>query len=540
MLQQSHPSQTDASSNGHQNGDVSRHASNGPGTLMLGDGPLSARELWRFAQGANSPHHHLRIKYSRAAVDRMAEASKLLHKLVAAEEPVYGVNTGFGFFANVVIPPEKIEALQKNIVRSHCTGVGEPLSRDLVLAMWLIGLNTMAKGNSGIRFRIIESITKTLEAGILGIVPSQGSVGASGDLAPGAHAALVLLGEGSCTAPAGGKIVKLRAAEALRQVGVTPVELGPKEGLSLINGTHLSTALAVKAWSEGEYLLKVANLAAALTLEALGGDRMTCDESVLKAHGHPGTIACGQELSGWLGRSSELSAHHIDSHWIQDPYSLRCVPQVHGAVWDELEYSSVVLEREINAVTDNPLLFPDEGTVRYGGNFHAIHPARVSDRLASALTTLANISERRISQSMKAPRGHLPTFLVTDGGVNSGFMMAHVTAAALVSEAKTQCFPASVDSIPTNVTQEDHVSMGPVAGIKACRVVDILRQVLAIELLTAAQGLHLMRPLQSSPRLEKVYAWIRSLVPPLEEDRVLTDDIELIVEKLRAHELEVA
>jgi histidine ammonia-lyase len=387
------------------------------------------------------------------------------------------------------------------------------------------------------RVGTLKAVTTLVEAGILGCVPSQGSVGASGDLAPGAHAALTVIGEGWCTAPAGSKFARMPAATALRRSGVKPLELGPKEGLSLINGTHLTTALAVKAWSEGEYLLKVANLAAALTLEALGGDRMTCAEPTLRAHGHPGTIACGKELGGWLGESSQLSARHRDSHWIQDPYSLRCVPQVHGAVWEELNHSETVLEREINAVTDNPLLFPDEGMVRYCGNFHAIYPARVSDRLASAFATLASISERRISQSMRAPRGHLPTFLIKDGGLNSGFMMAHVTAAALVSECKSLSFPASVDSIPTNVTQEDHVSMGPAAGLKANRVLENLRRVLAIELLTAAQGLYLMRPDRASPRLEAAYARIRELVSPMEHDRVLTDDIELITETIQRRQI---
>ena len=223
-----------------------------------------------------------------------------------------------------------------------------------------------------------------------------------------------------------------------------------------------------------------------------------------------------------------MSIKHRETHWIQDPYSLRCVPQVHGTVWEELQHAGTVLEREINAVTDNPLLFPDEGMVRYCGNFHAIYPARVADRLASAFTTLASISERRISQSMRAPRGHLPTFLIKDGGLNSGFMMAHVTAAALVSDSKSQCFPASVDSIPTNVTQEDHVSMGPIAGIKANRILDNLRRVLAIELLTGAQAIYLNRPSQASPRLEAVYERIREYVSPMECDRVLSDDIDLV------------
>jgi histidine ammonia-lyase len=505
--------------------------------LTLGAGALSPETLWQTARHAVTPGRSLRIEYSPAASQRIRRASELLDSIVADNEPVYGINTGFGHFANVVVPPDKILALQKNIVRSHCCGVGDLLPRDIVSAIWLIGLNTISRGHSGVRIETVQTIIRSLEAGILGCVPCQGSVGASGDLAPGAHAVLTLLGEGWCTVPSGGTFVTVPAAEALAEIGMDPVELGPKEGLSLINGTRLTTALAVKAWFEGRYLLRIANLAAAMTLEALGGDRMTCAAPTMQAHGHPGTIECGAELRHWLGESSELSERHAENHWIQDPYSLRCVPQVHGAVWEELEHSAAVLEREVNAVADNPLLFPDEDMVRYCGNFHAIYPARVADNLASAFTTLASISERRISQAMRAPRGHLPTFLVRDGGVNSGFMMAHVTAAALVSESKSNSFPASVDSIPTNVTQEDHVSMGPIAGMKAVRNLDNLRRVLAIELLTAAQALCLVHPSKPSRRLEEIHDRIREFVPALDDDRNLSDDIELIAEKIQQREI---
>ena len=538
MLQQHIKS--NGETNGHSVANRARphiHVNGSQPTITLGEKHLNPEVLWQFAELALDPSKRVKIEYAPAAMTRIAAAADLLHKLVAAEEPVYGVNTGFGHFANVAIPPEKVIELQRNIVRSHCTGVGELLSRDLVFAMWLIGLNTICRGHSGVRPSTLQAVTKIVEAGILGCVPSQGSVGASGDLALGAHAALTIMGEGQCTMPEGGTFVKIPAAAALDRIGAETVELGPKEGLGLINGTHLSTALAVKAWYEGSYLMRVANMAAAMTIEALGGDRATCAEPTMLAHGHPGTIECGRQLREWLGASSELSARHRETHWIQDPYSLRCVPQVHGTVWEELQTGGVTLEREINAVTDNPLLFPDEGMVRYCGNFHAIYPARVSDRLASAFTTLASISERRISQSMRAPRGHLPTFLIKDGGLNSGFMMAHVTAAALVSDSKSQSFPASVDSIPTNVTQEDHVSMGPIAGIKANRVLDNLRRVLAIELLTASQALYLTRTHRASPRIEAAYERVREFVTPMENDRVLTDDIELIAETLRQRKL---
>ena len=333
--------------------------------------------------------------------------------------------------------------------------------------------------------------------------------------------------------PHAGGFIELPAAEALIRHGLKPITLGPKEGLSLINGTMLTTAMALKAWYDGRHLVDVANLAAAMTIEALGGSRLPFHEEVLHAHGHPGTIHCGRQVSQWLGRSSELSAQHADRHWIQDPYSLRCVPQVHGAVWEEIEVSESVLEREINSAADNPLLFPEENMVANCGNFHAIYPARVCDQLASALTTLGNIAERRVSQAMRAPRGHLPTFLVHEGGLNSGFMMAHVSAAALVSESKSMSFPASVDSIPTNLLQEDHVSMGPIAGMKVNRIVANVGRILAIELLSAAQALHLQRPRKPSPRIEEVYRRIRQFIPPLEKDRQLTGDIEAIATMIR-------
>jgi histidine ammonia-lyase len=498
---------------------------------------LTPAGLWEVCRGALDPDKGLKIGFSPQAVDRVSRAASLLAKLVAAEEPIYGINTGFGHFANVLVSPERLVELQYNIVRSHCCAVGEHLPRDVVTAMWLIDLNKICRGHSGVRMETLRSIARMLEAGILACVPSQGSVGASGDLAPAAHAVQAALGEGRCTMPCDGEFVEMPAGEALCRAGLDPVQLGPKEGLSLINGTMLTTALAIKAWYEGRQLLRIANLAAAMSIEAMGAARTVCAEEVTRAQGHAGTIECGQQMADWLGRTSELSQLHADKHWIQDPYSLRCAPQVHGAVWDEIQSSEAVLECELNAACDNPLLFPEERMTLCCGNFHAIYPARVSDRLASALATLASISERRISQAMRAPRGHLPTFMVHDGGLNSGFMMAQVTAAALVSESKAFSFPASVDSIPTNLLQEDHVSMGPIAGMKALRVVANLRRVLAIELLAAAQAFDLMRPHQPSPRLAEIHSAIRRRVPPLDRDRNLSDDIELIAQMIYQQEI---
>ncbi|MFV1969252.1 MAG: histidine ammonia-lyase, partial [Pirellulaceae bacterium] len=494
----------------------------------LGSDCLEPSTVWETALLANAPGSRLRIRLTASARKRIFQATAFLDKLVAAEEPIYGINTGFGYFADVQIPPEKLVELQYNIIRSHCSNVGEALDRDITLASWLVNLNKFCQGNSGVRLELIETIIKSLEAGILAVIPSRGSVGASGDLSSSAHAARALLGEGLCTYPQNGDFVTVPAAEALAACGVAPITLGPKEGLSLVNGTALTTALAVKAWYVGRRLLRIANAAAAMTIEALGGARWICAQRTVRAHRHRGTIQCGAEIAGWLGKRSEMAYRHVDKQWIQDPYSMRCAPQVHGAVWEEIDASESILRNEINAATDNPLLFPEEMCVSNTGNFHAIYPARVSDRLASALATLASISERRINQAMCAKRKHLPTFLVQNGGLNSGFMMAHVTAAALVSEAKSLSMPASVDSIPTNIEQEDHVSMGPIAGFKAIRILDNLRGVLSIELLCAAQAFDLLAPAKPSPALAELHAEIRKLVPPLEQDRSLSEDIEAI------------
>lgn len=501
--------------------------------LSLGDAPLEPAAVWQCARGASVPHASLRIDLTDAAWERISVAAGFVAGIVAHERPVYGVSTGAGHFADVLIPPERIEALQRNLIRSHCCGVGTPLGRDLVMAMWLIRLNTICQGHSGTRVDTVRAIVRLLESGVLAEVPSRGSVGASGDLAPAAHAALVLLGEGWCIAPDGGGFRRISATEGLVRAGLAPLRLAAKEGLSLINGTQLTTALALKAWYEGQSLLRMANLAAAMTFEALHGSRTVLDPRVLALHRHEGTARMGQELQAWLSGKSGIHDSHHRIKWAQDPYSLRCIPQVHGAVWEELRQAESLLREEINAAADNPLVFPADGVSLSCGNFHAIYVARMSDRLASALTTLASISERRINFAMNSVRTGLPDFLVNDGGVQSGFMMAQVTAAALVSECKALSFPASVDSIPTNNDQEDHVSMGPAAGFKALEIVDRLRQVLAIELIVAAQALDLRQPHEPAPRLGDAKRRIRRDVPRLVEDRVLAADIAVIERRIQ-------
>ena len=501
--------------------------------ITLDGESLEIESLWQFCQAALDPSAKLRIHISPAAAKRVSDAEEFLHELAHSGDTVYGLNTGFGYFAKTRINEDQIETLQHNIIRSHAVGVGEELPRDLTMMLWLILLNSVCRGHRGLALGKLKSIIAMLEAGILAAVPARGSVGASGDLAPTAHAVLATLGEGECTMPTAapsGEMVftRMTAADALKCAQIQPLKLGPKEGLCLINGTQLSAALAVTLWHETNQILTTANLAAAMTIEALRGSHHMTDEPLLREQRQSGTLECGRAIANWLSGDTEISNSHANCDRVQDSYSLRCAPQVHGMVWDELRHTREILEREINATTDNPLLFPDRKLVIHGGNFHAIYPARVSDKLAMAMATIASISERRINTAMRTEKSGLPTFLIKNGGLNSGFMMVQTTAAALVSECKSLCFPASVDSIPTNNDQEDHVSMGPGAGLKALQIAKHVRYVLAIELLCAAQALDMLAPLKTSAKLESVKATIRRDVAYLEEDRFIGPDIEAV------------
>jgi histidine ammonia-lyase len=456
-------------------------------------------------------------------------------KLSAGESPVYGINTGFGKFAERKIPAQHVGLLQRNLIRSHACGVGEETTRDVVLAMWLLRLKMLAKGHSGVRESTLKEIIRVLEAGVLGCVPSRGSVGASGDLAPSAHAVLSLLGEGDCTRPApfGSGFERVSARLALRDLGLNPVELQAKEGLALINGTQFTTALACKAWYEACRLLRAANLAAAMTMEAMGGTGSILEESVLGTH-HAETQLVGRTMARWLKGSKNMHLARSERRFMQAPYCLRCAPQVHGAVLADLEHAFKILTAEINSLSDNPLVFPETGEVHSCGNFHAIYPARVSDMIASAMATLGTISERRINMAMDESLSGLPYFLVSDGGLNSGLMMVQATAAALASEAKTLSHPASVDSIPTNCDREDHVSMGPVAGLKALQVIARIKPIVAIEFLVAAQALDL-RPMNPPPEmLQMAWSRIRQEVPFIDTDTVLSPCIAAIEQMIEA------
>lgn len=506
--------------------------------ITLDGDSLDVNSLWQAARTAGQPHNALEIGVDSAAKKSILAAEQFLHNLATSGETVYGVNTGFGFFARTRISPNDIAKLQHNIIMSHSVGVGELLPRDLTMGMWLIMLNSICRGHRGVSLEKVERIVEALNKGMLAHVPARGSVGASGDLAPMSHAVLALLGEGMCSLREGDGFTDMPAAEALKKLGLEPLVLGPKEGLALINGTQLTSAMACKLIWEGQQLVETANLTASLMIEAMRASHAFLAPILMKEQRHEGAAACAESIRNWLGGKTEISESHHDCDRVQDPYSIRCIPQVHGMVWEELSTCRSIMDLEINATTDNPILFPEEERVIHGGNFHAIYAARVCDRVGAALATLANISERRIHMAMKQDKSGLPNFLIAeDGGLNSGFMMTQTTAAALVSECKALSFPASVDSISTNNDQEDHVSMGPVAGLKALKILENARYVLAIELLSALQGLDLLSPLKTSKRLEDVKAKLRAQIPMLKADRFLGEDLEKAAQIIAGGEL---
>lgn len=451
----------------------------------------------------------------------MVRSRAVVERLAAGEHAVYGVNTGFGALADVRVSAAQIMDLQANLVRSHSVGVGEALPQDIVRAMMLLRAQVLALGYSGVRPVIVDTLIALLNKGVHPVIPSRGSVGASGDLAPLAHLALALIGEGEVEL--GGE--RLLAREGLRRADVAPITLAEKEGLALVNGTQAMTAVGVLAMADARALADAADVVGATTLDALLGSARAFDPRIHAVRPHAGQIESATRLAALLA-GSELVRSHADCAKVQDPYSLRCMPQVHGAVRDAIRYASVTLLCEANAATDNPLVFADAGEMLSGGNFHGQPIAFVLDFAAIALTTLGNIAERRIEQLVNPQLNTgLPAFLVRDSGLNSGFMLAQVAAASLVNECKVLSTPASVDSIPSSANREDHVSMGMTSANKLCMVVANVRTVLAIELLAAAQGLDFRRPLKSTPPIEEVHARVRAEVPHLDRDRVLAGDI---------------
>ncbi|WP_398483718.1 histidine ammonia-lyase [Tardiphaga sp.] len=487
-----------------------------PGAMSLADW----RAIYRGAVPKLDAQHHPRIQASADAVAR----------IVAKGEPVYGINTGFGKLASVGIAAEDLVALQKNIVLSHCAGVGEPMSPVIARLMMALKIASLAQGFSGVRLGTIQLLEAMLANDIIPVVPAQGSVGASGDLAPLAHMTSVMIGVGE--AFAGNK--RLPAVEALATVGLKPIELGPKEGLALLNGTQFSTACALAGLFEAELLFRTAVVGGALSTDAARGSDTPFDARIHQLRKHDGQIAVASALQGLMVGSAIRESHRLGDVRVQDPYCLRCQPQVMGAALDILRQAAATLLTEANGVSDNPLIFADEDLAMSGGNFHAAPVAFAADMIALAVCEIGSIAERRIAMLVDPVLSGVPAFLTPRPGLNSGFMIAQVTAAALVSENKQRAYPASVDSIPTSANQEDHVSMAAHGARRLSPMVENAMAVIAIELLAAAQGCDFHAPLTSSHALEAVRKRIRDDIAHLDDDRYFHADIEKALALVRS------
>jgi len=475
-----------------------------------------------------------RVSVAPWASQRAGAARKIVDRLVESGAVAYGVTTGFGKLSEVAIPPDRLAELQVNLVRSHAAGVGDLLPEREVRAMMLLRANVIAKGFSGARIDLAVLLCEMLNAGLYPQIPEQGSVGASGDLAPLAHLALSVIGEG--TLQSNGRCGP--ASEMLGTAGLQPITLGSKEGLTLINGTQAHTSIGALALVDAHALWRTAHIAGAMSLEALLGTPVAFDARIQEARGQLGQAASAALLRELLADSEIRESHRHNDPRVQDAYALRCMPQVHGPVLDAIDFAAGVIGRELNAATDNPLVFSESGELLSGGNFHGQSVAMVLDFLAIALTNLATISERRIDRLVHPDLNQgLPPFLTRDAGVNSGFMMAQVTAAAIASECKVLAHPASVDTIPTDGNKEDVVPMAMAAAWKLRRIVRNVRYVLAVELMCAAQGLDYRAPLKPGRGVARAHADVRRLVAPLERDRVLSADIERLAAAIHAGEI---
>jgi histidine ammonia-lyase len=458
------------------------------------------------------------------AIGKMARSRAVIEAIVRDERVVYGVSTGFGKLSDVHLSRDQLTPLQHNLVRSHAVGIGDPFSKVEVRALMLLRANVLAKGLSGARPVVVERLCDLLNHHVYPVIPCRGSVGASGDLAPLAHLALVLIGEGEVFSAS----TKITGREAFEGIGVAPLTLEAKEGLALLNGTQATLAACVVTWQRAKQLVDMADLAGAMSLEALKGSPVAFDARIHLARPHRGQLDVARRLS-WFLRESEIRESHLDCGRVQDAYSLRCMPQVHGPVREYLGSAGNVAAIELNAATDNPLVFADTGDVLSGGNFHGQALGLAFDFLAISLSVLANISERRIERLLNPEYGDLPPFLADNPGLNSGFMIAQVAAAALSSENKVLSHPASVDSIPTSGNKEDHVPMAMGSALKLKQIVANLERILAIEFLCAAQGLDYLRPLKAGLSVEKGYERIRRNISHVAVDRALSPDIERMV-----------
>ena len=492
------------------------------GPIALTGEDLTVSDVWAVAVDRTS------VSLAEPALERMQAARALVDGVQG--EHTYGVNTGFGRFVSAHIPDELAEELQLRLLRSHACGVGEPYADDVVRAAMLLRANTLAKGFSGARVTTVELLIECLNRGVLPFVPARGSVGASGDLAPLAHLALPLIGEGHATVD--GEL--LGGGDALRAVGLEPVRLASKEGLSLVNGTQFMASMASLGVVRARRLAKTADLACALSLESLQGSRTSFLPAVHAARPLTGQRDSAANVWRLLEGSAIIESHRWCDK-VQDAYALRCAPQVHGASRDLLDYVEATIAVELNAATDNPLVLVDEELIVSAGNFHGQPLAFALDALAMAVAELASISERRVERLVNPALSEgLPPFLVEEGGLNSGFMIPQYVAAALVSENKVLAHPASVDSIPTSAGQEDHVSMGNAAGLKALRVLDNAERALAIELLAGSQAIEFLAPLQPGDGVRAVHDAVRELSPRLTDDRSLSADIERVAEAVRS------
>jgi histidine ammonia-lyase len=484
--------------------------------MKLTPGALTLAELAAFARS------HEKVTLDADSLRRLDEGAAAVRRIVAQGQAVYGINTGFGKLAHTHIADDELELLQRNLVLSHSVGVGALLDDDVVRLVLLLKIASLARGYSGVRREVVEALVALLDAEVYPCIPSKGSVGASGDLAPLAHMSAVLLGLGEVRH----KGVKMPALEGLKRAGLSPLTLGPKEGLALLNGTQVSTALAFRGLFAAHHLFAAALVAGAMSVDAAMGSDTPFDARIHELRGHRGQMEAAAHYRRLLEGSEIRASHLTGDDKVQDPYSLRCQPQVMGACLDVMRATAATLLTEANGVTDNPLVFPETTESLSGGNFHAEPVAFAADHLALAIAEIGALSERRIALLIDASISGLPPFLTSASGVNSGFMIAHVTAAALASENKSLAHPASVDSLPTSANQEDHVSMATFAARRLSDMADNTAAIVAIELLAAAQGIDFRRPRKSSKRLEEAHALIRQVAPHLDGDRYLALDIE--------------
>ncbi len=479
-----------------------------------------------------SSSSNVKVSIDSLTYDKMIKCNELCKNFSYSKKPIYGINTGFGALSNKKINEKDLKTLQLNLIRSHCTGIGKPFNISTTRAIILLRVNCLIAGYSGVSPQIIDLLLDFLNNDVHPVIPEKGSVGASGDLAPLSHLALSLIGEGKVNF--NGEIID--SLSAIKSINKTPVTLGPKDGLALINGTAVMAAIASIAVIESKKIMKLADIANCMTLDGIKGTISAYDERISYLKPHKGQIESSKNLLNIL-EGSKIVESHINCEKVQDPYSLRCAPQVHGACRQTLKHCIEVLKTEINSVTDNPIIFLESKEVISGGNFHGESIALAMDYLSMGISEICSISERRIEKMMNTTFSNLPPFLIDNSGLNSGFMIAHVTAAALASENKYLSHPASIDSIPTSNDKEDHVSMGVTSGRKLLEIIENTKNCLSIEFLCNTQAIEYHRPLQSSPPIENVIKLIRSYVNRLETDRVLYKDIEKVTYIINNNEI---